>query len=78
MKTDIPAAPQPRVIQTRVSEDGLRYRSKAAGSYYGPATSGGTISCLKCGTHRTRDALKSVVLGANRNYVCRDGCPAKS
>jgi hypothetical protein len=54
--------------------DGLRYKSKAAGSPYGKDGMGLTMSCIKCGKHRNRGLLKAVKIAGTRFYKCEDGC----
>lgn len=49
-------------IKTEISPDGMRYKTRPTGSPFGPS-SGGTLSCYKCGQHKSR------YLGANR-WLC--------
>jgi hypothetical protein len=63
-------------VKTTIDPDGLRYRSKTAGS---PFASGGifsaaTMSCFLCGTHRARTALKSRKLLGRSQFVCSPSC----
>lgn len=57
----------------KIHKDGLRYKSKINGSPFG-ASSGQTLSCVKCGNHKARNALKYVLLAGTRQYKCKDNC----
>ncbi len=57
---------------TQIKTDGLRYQSKEPGSGFGPMV--GLMSCLVCGLHRPRSALRPFRIGAGINYRCRGGC----
>ena len=39
---------------TKITKDGLRYKSKEGGSPFGGSSSIGTMSCYKCGIHKPR------------------------
>jgi hypothetical protein len=58
-------------IQTEIHSDGLRYKSRAGGSPFGPAGHAGAVmSCFKCGKHKPRTQ------GANRKFAGKSmfGC----
>lgn len=59
--------------ETKIHEDGLRYRSKASGTLFSLAK-GVTISCIICGTHRPRSMLKAVRLAGGVTYRCLGPC----
>lgn len=40
--------------KTQVSDDGLRYKSRAAGSPFDSGGHRGSMSCIKCGLHKSR------------------------
>jgi hypothetical protein len=60
----------------KISQNGLRYKSKQGGSLFGESTSMGTMSCYKCGLHKSR-ALGSFkkLLGKNM-FMCGECKPA--
>lgn len=63
-------------VKTTIDRDGLRYRSKSPGSPF-VATGGfgaATMSCLLCGKHRPRSALKSRKLLGKTQFVCAPNC----
>ncbi len=62
--------------KTTIGSDGLRYRSKASGSPFVATGSFGaaTMSCLLCGKHRPRSALKSRKLLGRTQFVCAPSC----
>ncbi len=64
----------PPTEQSQVSESGLRYVHKSAGTRYGHSTTFGTMSCLRCGEHKPRSLLKSTRLAGKLHYVCAGGC----
>ena len=57
---------------TQIHADGLRYRSKAPGSVFGPTT--GMMSCFMCGMHRPRTFLRTFKVAGATNYRCIGGC----
>lgn len=63
-------------VKTAVLADGLRYRSKTAGSPFTAAGSFGaaTMSCFLCGKHRARSLLKSRKLLGKSQAVCSPSC----
>ena len=63
-------------VKTTVVADGLRYRSKVAGSPFTAAGSFGaaTMSCFLCGKHRPRSMLKSRKLLGKAQAVCSPSC----
>lgn len=60
-------------VKTKIRTGGLRYESKATGTYF-PGAFGATISCVHCGKHVPRSRLESVLLAGTRQYRCRNGC----
>ena len=58
---------------SQVKADGLRYKSKASGSLFGPCAAL-SLSCIKCGVHRPRNLLKSFKLAGKVHYSCDDNC----
>lgn len=64
--------------KTTISDEGLRYRSKAAGSPFVAAGSFGaaTMSCFLCGKHRPRAQLKSRKFLGKTHAVCAPSCKA--
>ena len=63
-------------IKTTIDSDGLRYRSKPAGSPFGSAGAftTATMSCFLCGKHRPRAQLKSRKLLGKAQAVCSPSC----
>jgi hypothetical protein len=57
-------------VATNISQDGLRYKSRPTGSPFGETASHSTMSCFKCGLHKSR-ALGSFkkMLGKSM-FVC--------
>ncbi|MEN9712812.1 MAG: hypothetical protein RLY90_1073 [Pseudomonadota bacterium] len=64
---------------TQISNDGLRYKSKASGSPFGGSGhTAGSMSCYKCGLHKPR-ALGTFKRLLNQSmFICGDCKPAKS
>jgi hypothetical protein len=65
-------------VKTEFAECGLRYTSKKAGSMFGGmgglTFGGSSMSCFKCGAHRSMLAMVSKkILGKSRK-VCGEGC----
>lgn len=61
-----------RPVQTRMTDDGLRYAAKVGGSpFAGSAT---TMSCFLCGTHRQRVQLQGRRLLGRIQQVCKPSC----
>lgn len=62
--------------KTQIDTDGLRYKSKSAGSPFGGrgAFAGGTMSCLLCGKHRPRSMLKNKSILGRNERVCAPSC----
>ena len=63
-------------VKTTVGTDGLRYRSKAAGSPFAAtgAVGAATMSCFLCGKHRPRAQLKTRKLLGRAQSVCAPSC----
>lgn len=64
---------QPEIVNV-VNENGLRYKSKAPGSIFGPTSMCSTMSCIKCGRHRPRVYLKTRRIGSNNFLACDPSC----
>ena len=62
---------------SQVNADGLRYKTKASGSPFGPAPAM-SLSCIKCGIHRPRSLLKGFKLAGKVHYRCDDNCQGSS
>jgi len=62
--------------ETKIAENGLRYKAKVSGSPFGQQKSGNpTMSCFKCGQHkpRTLGSYKSIL---NKSmFFCGDCKP---
>ena len=63
----------PRDESTKIASDGLRYKSKEAGSPFSGSSSMGTMSCYKCGMHKPR-SLGSFRKLAGQNMFCCGEC----
>ena len=63
-------------IKTSIDADGLRYRSKPAGSPFASAGAfaSATMSCFLCGKHRPRAALKGRKMLGRTQFVCAPSC----
>ena len=62
---------------TKISGDGLRYKSKEGGSPFGVSATVASMSCYKCGLHKAR-ALGSFKRVLNQNmFMCAE-CKAKT
>lgn len=59
---------------TRLSDDGLRYTSKAPGSIFQTHSNVPTRSCFKCGKHRVPSSLMSKRLLGAIQMVCKPSC----
>jgi hypothetical protein len=61
-------------IPTQISTDGLRYKSRPSGSPFGP-NSGASLSCYKCGQHKSRNLGTNRVLCGKKMFGCFDCYP---
>ena len=61
-------------VETVVASDGLRYKSKASGSAFGPNATCATMSCIKCGTHRPRSLLMTKRVAGRLYLACSPSC----
>ena len=62
---------------TKISADGLRYKSKEGGSPFGASASIASMSCYKCGLHKPR-ALGSFKRVMNQYmFMCAE-CKTKT
>ncbi|HSV52398.1 MAG TPA: hypothetical protein VLJ57_09795 [Burkholderiaceae bacterium] len=57
-----------------VAKDGLRYKSKTSGSTF--SGSGATMSCIKCGQHRSRSLLMTRRVAGRPYLACSPSCEA--
>ena len=63
---------------TKITQDGLRYKSKKGGSPFGTTgLAGSTMSCIKCGLHKPRASGTFRKLLGTSMFVCLDCKPAK-
>lgn len=62
---------RPQPTSDLIADSGLRYTQKAANSAY---TSYSTMSCLRCGQHKPRSALRATKLAGKTHYVCQVPC----
>lgn len=64
--------------KSAVLPDGLRYKSKAAGSPFkvGYTFSGATMSCFLCGKHRARTQMMTRKVLGRAQAVCAPSCKA--
>jgi hypothetical protein len=68
----------PRDDKTKISNDGLRYKSKTGGSPFGTeGRTGDTMSCIKCGIHKSRSHGSFKRLLGSTTFVCFDCSPPK-
>jgi hypothetical protein len=69
---------KPKTPTTSVSNDGLRYKNKVAGSPFVPGQGlmlhGTTMSCFLCGSHKKFDELENKKLIGKNHKVCKGGC----
>ena len=71
MTKKIPANQLPKAAMT---DDGLRYVNRPAGSMFGAISAKSSMSCFWCGLHRPPSALTSKrILGKNQK-VCAEAC----
>jgi hypothetical protein len=63
-------------VTTVVANDGLRYKSKAPGSAFGPNATCATMSCIKCGVHRPRSLLMTKRVAGRLYLACSPSCEA--
>jgi len=57
---------------TKISGDGLRYKSKEGGSPFGASATVASMSCYKCGLHKAR-ALGTFKRILNQNmFMCAE------
>ena len=62
---------------TKIANDGLRYKSKEGGSPFGPGGTTGTMSCYKCGVHKSRALGTFKRLLGQSMFMCGDCKPVK-
>jgi hypothetical protein len=64
------------ITETKIAEDGLRYKAKVGDSPFGTAShANGTMSCFKCGQHKAR-SLGSYKRVLNQSmFFCGDCKP---
>ena len=64
--------------ESKITEDGLRYKRKASGSPFQNIGSTATISCYKCGVHKPRALGVFKMMINQRMFMCGDCMPQKS
>jgi hypothetical protein len=62
---------------TKISADGLRYRSRASGSPFAQSSGNASMSCAKCGLHKPRSLGSFKKLAGKSMFVCGDCSPPK-
>lgn len=65
-------------VETKIAGDGLRYKSKAAGSAFSGQNFGngnGTMSCFKCGQHKPRATGSFRMALGKSTFFCGDCKP---
>lgn len=60
--------------RAKVSNDGLRYKKKVAGTTISDPAAESKMSCFKCGRFFVRTALTSKRLLGKNQLVCTAGC----
>lgn len=60
---------------TEIASDGLRYKSKEGGSPFGPSGGIGSMSCYKCGLHKSRAQGSFKRLLNQSMFICGDCKP---
>ena len=64
--------------ESKIAEDGLRYKRKESGSPFQNIGSMATISCYKCGQHKPRALGMFKKLINQHMFMCGDCMPPKS
>lgn len=57
---------------TKITDDGLRYKSKRGGSPFGESGSIQTMSCFKCGQHKSRALGTFKRLLGQSMFICAE------
>jgi hypothetical protein len=57
-----------------MADDGLRYKFKGGGSPFQDSANMSTMSCYRCGLHKSRSLGVFVRLLNQRSFVCQDCC----
>jgi len=57
---------------TKISADGLRYKSKKGGSPFGEGRPSDTMSCYKCGQHKLRSLGSFRKIVNQHLFICAD------
>ena len=62
-------------VENQISNDGLRYKSKQGGSPFGGSGNISTMSCYKCGQHKSRalGTFKRVI--GQSMFMCAECAP---
>jgi hypothetical protein len=64
---------------TQINSDGLRYKSKVGGSPFGVGSNSvSTMSCFKCGQHKSRALGSFRRLLDKSQFFCGDCRPVKA
>ena len=66
-----------RDAATKIAKNGLRYKSKERGSPYGLGGTMDTMSCYKCGVHKSRALGTFKSLLGQSMFMCGDCKPVK-
>jgi hypothetical protein len=61
-----------KVTTTKLTDDGLRYATKATGSPF--IGTGNSRSCFKCGKHRQASQLQAKRVLGRSEMVCKPSC----
>lgn len=64
----------PSVPPGKITDDGLRYVNRPAGSMFGTISGSLSRSCYWCGTHRPPSALASQRILGKSHMVCAVTC----
>jgi hypothetical protein len=60
---------------TKISKNGLRYKSKQGGSPFGGSANISTMSCYKCGQHKQRALGSFKRLIGQSMFICAECAP---
>lgn len=60
---------------TKIASDGLRYKTKEIGSPFGDSRGINTMSCFKCGIHKSRNTGSFKNFLGKKTFVCGDCKP---
>lgn len=67
-----------KIDQTQISNDGLRYKQRAAGSPFGSHSNSNAVrSCFLCGSHKPMNEGCTRKMAGRHQFVCFGCKPAK-